>query len=776
MPPREGLDGLVAELLSAVDQLDQPVVLVLEDLHEVDSGAVYADLSRALRRPSANLRIIVSTRVDPPFALGRISVAGDLVELRGDDLAFTLEETRALFDLFEPRIDDADCELLWRRTEGWAAGLRLAASALRAHSDPSAFVADFAGGDGAIADYLVGEVLMREEPSIGDFMMRASILERLVPDMVATVTGRDDSAALLADLHHRHAFVTPVDSHREAYVMHPLVREFLQARLRYQSPQEVAVLHRRAALWMSAAEQHVGALRHAVAGGHVDLAARIAARHWIDAAVSGELGVLRRLLERLPPERIEADPRLQMALACALAERGETQRAQRLLARARGDADDETLAAMRLAAELYLARASADGGAAVAAARALNEHAQAAAALRDEEDLRAFAHTHVGVASLWSGDAAGAQRELEHGLVAARAAGSDWLEFSCLAYLAVTAIMTGHFSAIARRADSALELGERRGWSRTTPAGAALLARGVACYENGELAAAERALDRADLALRGTRDPPLKAALDFHRALVLQDRGQVEPALELLDAAVDEIDGWYGLPSLLGAIGAQRALLRVGLGRGDADRRTLAGQYADAAERRRAGRRPGQAVAERRRTRATRATGSGPCWPATASPILPLLIEAWVLEALACDQLADHAAAARALESALELAEPSGMKRALLSGGAALRPVLHRHVHNGTAHRTLVDVVLHELDDSADDRPTPVHLLEALSDRETAVLRYLPTMMSNQEIAGELFVTVNTVKTHLRAIYRKLDVGDRRAAVRRARDLSLLAP
>jgi LuxR family maltose regulon positive regulatory protein len=157
-------------------------------------------------------------------------------------------------------------------------------------------------------------------------------------------------------------------------------------------------------------------------------------------------------------------------------------------------------------------------------------------------------------------------------------------------------------------------------------------------------------------------------------------------------------------------------------------------------------------------------------------PALPsTLIEAWALEAVANDQLADHASANAALERALDHVEPVGYRRPLMIHRAALRPILRRHLGNTTEHRALVEQLLREFEATNGDRAAPPMLVDSLSDRERAVLRYLPTMMSNQEIAGELFVSVNTVKTHLRAIYRKLDAADRREAVRRARDLELLA-
>ena len=596
------------------------------------------------------------------------------------------------------------------------------------------------------------------------------------------MTDRPDAALLLEEFYRRHAFVTPLDSRRSVYVFHPLLAELLRTRLAYERPELVPVLHERAARSLAADGDHVGALTHATAGRHYDLAADIAAGHWLTFAVRGELRALRRALEPLDHDVLEAEPALMLALSCALINTGEPDRGRRYLDAVTipetGLTDEERghLEAMRAATTLYLARSTGDLDAAHEAAHRLIELAtplEFPAVDGGEAELRAFAHTSVGIASLWGGDFTTSRQELDRGLASAREAENDWLIFTSLAYSALTAARMAFLSVAERRARDALDLAELRGWSRTIPAGTALTTLGSIALLRNELEEARMAFDRAVLALHPGAETPLRAICQVERGRTYISLGEFDAAVDSLNAGLDDLGEWPALPTLAGMLEAQLALAEAALG---------------------------DAVAARERVeRAHELTPTGetaialaqfmlaaddPCGARdTIGPTLrkempavpSTVIEAWALEAVANDQLADHGAATSALEQALDEVEPVGYRRPLMVHRAALRPILRRHLTSTTAHRALVEDLLREFDTTGEHRAPPPLLVDSLSDREQAVLRYLPTMMSNQEIAGELFVSVNTVKTHLRAIYRKLDAADRREAVRRARDLELLA-
>jgi LuxR family maltose regulon positive regulatory protein len=258
------MEILIPELINALEAFGRPVVLVLDDLHRSSTPDIDADLERVLRHPSSNLRLVISTRVDPQIGIERLRLGGDVVELRAKDLAFTLEETAQLFDLLQIRLAQEDTALIWRRAEGWAAGLRLAATTLLDRPDRERVMAELAGDNVNVAEYLLAEVLSRERPEIREFLIRASVAEELPVELAVELTGRDDSWPLMDELTHRHAFLSPVGDRRGVYRLHTLFAELLRAQLRYERPGEVADLHARAARWYARNEDPVSALRHAV--------------------------------------------------------------------------------------------------------------------------------------------------------------------------------------------------------------------------------------------------------------------------------------------------------------------------------------------------------------------------------------------------------------------------------------------------------------------------------------------------------------------------------
>ena len=228
--PAESVDLLVPEVVNALVELDEPVVLVLDDLHEVGDGGVIGDLDRLLRHPPTALRLVISTRVDPPLRLGRLRLTGELTEIREADLAFTERETAALLAAAASSLHPRDVEQLWLRTEGWAAGLRLAALTLRTHPDPSRFVSAFAGDDAAMADYLLSEVLAQQPDELVDFLLRTSVVDVVCGELADALTGGTRSDEVLARLEREHALVSAHGDQRTWHRYHPLMRELLSVR------------------------------------------------------------------------------------------------------------------------------------------------------------------------------------------------------------------------------------------------------------------------------------------------------------------------------------------------------------------------------------------------------------------------------------------------------------------------------------------------------------------------------------------------------------------
>ena len=276
--PVESIDLLIPALVNALVELEEPVVLVLDDLHEVGDSGVLADLDRLLRHPPHALRLVIATRVDPPLRLSRLRLTGELTQVREVDLAFTEIETADLLETAGVELAAADVRQLWLRTEGWAAGLRLAALTLQTHPDPPRFVAAFAGDDAAMADYLLSEVLAQQPDELVDFLLRTSIVDVICGDLADALTGGTHADDLLARLEREHALVSAHGDQRTWHRYHPLMRELLRSELRFRSPELISGLHRRAAAWYMAQGAPVDALRHAAEAGDWDTVARSPAR------------------------------------------------------------------------------------------------------------------------------------------------------------------------------------------------------------------------------------------------------------------------------------------------------------------------------------------------------------------------------------------------------------------------------------------------------------------------------------------------------------------
>jgi LuxR family maltose regulon positive regulatory protein len=783
--PREPMRmGLVATALAdALEGTRDPVVLVLDDFHEV-VDAVHEDLERLLRFPPPALRLVIVTRADPPIGLGRLRLDGRLTEIRAAELNFSLDEAGALFGAMGIALAPEDLATLWRRTEGWAAALRLAAVSLQHHPDPPAFIEHFAGTDATISDYLVSEVLSRQPRDLRDFLLRTSVVETMSAELADTLTGRTDGRLMLSWLEHGGVLTTPLDGRGTWHRYHPLFAELLRAELRAQLPDEVAPLQRRAATWLAARGDNAAALRHAAAGGAWELAAELTTTRWFRMMINGEMGTLRPILETMPRRFVEASPELALAFGAALLARGDHAGAEPYLRRAEeGEAvvapeRQAPFAASRAAMVLYAGRLRGDPKAALRAARELSDEATVLDSGALSSDVRSFVLGQLGIVELWTGDLDAATAHLERAHANALDAGNDWTALAATAHLAVARAFRGELQRALRDADHAVRLAVRRGWGRSELAGAAYCVQAAVAIQRGQRDEAQDLVTRASEALHETRERPLRAVHALNRAMLLSDAGQPEDALNLLQAARDEVGDWPLLSPLEDQLLAQEALLRAAVGDRQVGRALLEG-----AEREGATSIPvANALAKLRLVEGDPSAARALLAPhlgagdAPAETPVSARAEAWLLDALALDALTETDGAATSLERSLDLAEPAGLSRLIVEHGNRVRPLLHRHVRCGTSHPAIVSAALETIEQRGSDgsRAVAVLLAEPLSGREQAILRYLPTMMSNHEIAGELFVSVNTVKTHLKAIYRKLDASGRREAVQRGRELGLM--
>jgi LuxR family maltose regulon positive regulatory protein len=777
-PPARA-DRLVSALADALEDRDQRLLLVLDDFHEV-SEAVHADVDQLLHRPPPALRVMIATRADPTLRLGRLRRQGELAEIRAPDLALTLDETTEILDAGGVSMPGPDVRRLWDHTEGWVGAIRLAVLALRRHPDPTSFVADFAGDDRAISDYLLSEVMSRMSSENRGFLLRTSIAELLNGDLADALTGRGDGHFRLRSLARSGALLAPLDRRGEWYRHHALFRELLAAELRSEAPDEVPVLHRRAAKWFADHGDEARRLLHAVEAEAWDLAARLAGERWVDLLIRGDVGALEPLIERLPAEWVVADPELALGVASALLDRGDHAAAAILLGHARAAAElvpaerQPRFSVSVAALGIHVARLRGDLAAASEMGRGLIRAGHLDAADVDA-GVRALVLVHLGIAELWAGDAEEAEHHLERARGAAAQVGHDWLVLISVAHLALLAATTADYARSARLAREAIALADDNGWDRTWPAGGAYLALATAEFLWDRSEDALRTLELARLALATTQERPLRAGFALLRSTGLAMRGEPESAVAVLQAGAEELGDWPLLASMRDQFAVREAVLRAELGEPEQATQLVGDAVGGGRSL------PGAVVLAKLELAEGEADAARELIAAWSHELehkrTPASVQGWVVDALALDVLAEHDGAAASLERALELAEPNGLRSALLDFGRPLQPLLTRQLRRGTAHGALVGELLAALEGThGRTRPASPVVLESLSPRERAVLGYLPTMMSNQEIASELFVSVNTVKTHLKAIYRKLDVSDRREAVRRARALELLAP
>ncbi len=774
-PVRDSRRTFMPLFVNALAEVPERVILVLDDVHLVRSRECLNDLAFLVLHAPDTLRLVLGARADPALPLHVLRVSGRLVEIRAADLAFTEPEAAALFAAHDLDLAPALVAALCVRTEGWGAGLRLAAHSLQGREDRERFVTEFAGDDRVIGDYLLAEVLDRQPPRLRQFLLRTSIVDRVCGELADALTDQDGGSDMLAELERTNGFVLGVDSRREWFRYHVLFAKLLRTRARRELGDELPRLHDRAARWYAAHDLGSQALTHAVAAEQWDLAVELVAEHWFDLFVRGQGNAIRTLVEVLPDDRQRADAELAAALACAAFEVGDAEAGATHLEHAASAEPDlpaercrrylETLALARL----YRARVEGDFEAALAAADDLL--AQAAQHGGWSDDARqALARTALGRTALFAHRLDRARIELEQGVAQARVAGLDYVEVSGLSALGLLDVMD-HGPAGTATADAAIALAARRGWATVLETAPAYAALAIAAFFDLRPEAAEEHLERAHDAMSHGRTRHIEFMLGHLRARMAGAAGRPAEGLRVLESYAVTHRGGAPSPFERASLATMSARLLAACG-------DLAAAQAALAPVR------GQPWLEIEIVSARLLLASGD--PEGALEILDrargmvgvhsvVHVELAVLEALARDTTGEDARACQALERALGLSEANGHRWSFIEGGRRIETLLRRQIRNGTAHRAIAGELLAAFEDRDHERRSVAPLLEPLSERECAILRYLPTTLSNREIAAELFVTTNTVKTHLRSIYRKLDVARRREAVERARDLQLLS-
>ena len=791
--PPAGLElgGLPQWLTTAVAPDSPAVVLVLDDIHLISGSEALAGLAELIRHEPAGLRLLLAGRSAP--ALARLRLSGDVTEIGAVDLACTSEETRAYFDMLGTPLSSAELAEVVRRTEGWLAGLRLVA--LGAEAGP-------AGGQALVSDYIEDEVLGPLPEPARAFLLRTCLTPTIQASLAADLTGDAAAASVLEHLSRSGSLVEVVAQECGEYRYHPILREALAACLRRELPAEVPELHRRVARWHAARRDLPAAVRAAAEADDWDLASRVLGSSGPSVLLSPEGATVEATLSAAPPDRIGTDAALAMALAAARLWQGDADGAVPHLECAQFAlgglaSSDRVRAELWLAALRVLYQASASPPAPGWLDHELRQAGQA------HIDTRGPEHEALGVLWLALGFAALTEFDLQKARSALLHAGSQLSAGGLLAlrergrcWEAVAAALYGDLAAAARLVASVADGPHSRD---TDLAPVLALAEAAVSLGRDDLDEAASLLDQADLAVM-TRRPAGEPSIDL--------------LVGLLRARLAVADG-----NLAGARGLVRWLSELAIS---------SGQHADVAS----PPRPrgvaavvalldaeiSLAAGERERARVTLADVAG--HPGTADPadsgdatgpvvlaqaavgqarlliadeddkaalklVEPVLaappgactttdrIRALLAAAVAHRRLSQPGEAAEVLSQALALAEPEDACGPFLLAGPPVRSALTVLINPASRCAAFAGKILDRFDGRL-SRPAASQPAALLTDSEVAVLRFLPSHMTNQEIAESLFLSINTIKTHLSSVYRKLGVANRRQAIAQARRLELL--
>jgi LuxR family maltose regulon positive regulatory protein len=791
------IPSAIGALINALAARPEDLVLVLDDLHAIELPAIHQQVSWFLDRLPANVHLVIGTRSDPPMPLARLRARGALTEIRAADLRFTTDEaTLYLNAAMALGLAADDVAALEARTEGWIAALQLAALSVRGRADPSGFIAAFSGDDRHVVDYLVEEVLRRQATETRDFLLRTSILTRLTGSLADAVTGRTDGTATLEALDRANLFLVPLDDQRRWYRYHHLFGGVLQSYLTAELPDAVAELHRRAGEWFERQGELDEAIRHAFEANDFERAADL-----VERAAPG-MGHLRRepemarLLDRIPREVLDRRPVLLVTYAGALLSIQEFDRVKELLdtaeLRLRGQTggidpippvivDRAVFANLPAMLTLYRAAlAKLDGAieAHLGYARRVLEIAHAGDHLS-----RGGAQAFLGLAHWEAGELEEAFGWYSEGMASLERSGR-------IADLVGGAITRADIRIAQGRLTDALLLYEQ-GVDVATRRGMPFL-RGVSDMHTGIGEIRYRRNDLQGAAASLAESVRLGDDLGFPRhphlvrlleARLLQAGGDVDGAVRVFDQAEARYIADFS-PNVR-PIAAQRAAVQVAHGRLGAARRWASMARVEVGE-------PVTYIREyelltfARLLVAEAGAGEGEDRLEQAQRLLDRLLVAAeeggrdgsVIEILIVQALARHAAgdtdgALQSLDRASALAGAEGAIRVFLDAGPAITPLLRLSARRQSAPAFATELLTAALP-AWDRRPGADGLVEPLSERELEVLRLLRSELSGPEMAAELVVSLNTLRTHTKNIYAKLGVTSRRAALRRAEELRLL--
>ncbi|MCL4863150.1 MAG: AAA family ATPase [Caldilineaceae bacterium] len=833
-------EASLTALLNEIAALPDEFVLVLDDYHAVDAaprGAVDQALSFLLEHLPPRMHLVITTREDPSLPLARLRARGQLTELRAADLRFTAAEAAGfLHQVMGLNLSAAEIDALETRTEGWIAGLQLAALSMRGRADAGEFVKTFAGDNRYVVDYLVEEVLQRQPKPVRDFLLQTSILERLCGPLCDAVTGQAEGQARLEALERGNFFVAPLDDNRHWYRYHHLFADVLSAHLRAEQPDQVPILHRRASEWYEQSDLRADAIRHALAGEDYERAATLIELAVPEMRRSRQEATLLSWLKALPDDVLHFRPVLNVHYAGVLLQNGETEGVEAHLRDAeqwletmakRTDSDPSTTltggTAVPSGTEAVVMDpedlrrlpgwiANYRAGYALVQGNVADTVTYAGRALgllpEDDHLGHGAAAALLGLAYWAKGDLEAAHRTYAEGMARVQKAGHISDAIGGVIALADIEVAQGHLRQAMRTYERGLQLAAEQQPAVTRPVlrGTADMYVGMSELhrERNELTTATQYLLKSKEMGEHTGFPQYPYRWRVAMARIREAEGDLDGALDLLHEAERlYVSDFY--PNVR-PVSALKTRVWVAQGRlsealnwaheqglsihddltylREFEHITLARVLLARYQHDHLDHALLEAVGLLERLLEAAEAG------AQGAPRMGRVIEILLLQALAHQLQDDLPAALVPLQRALTLAEPEGYVRIFVDAGEAMRLLIVASrswiaEQLGSAQNKKLTLYADKLlvgfghqpakvDNAlADESPKIQNLVEPLSERELDVLRLLRTDLSGPEMARQLIVSLNTLHTHTKNIYSKLGVNNRRAAVRRAEELDL---